>query len=60
MKADRHVVIVTFSMRQMAQYKVVGDISHRFRMDFACHHSYLDSWIGFPQERARSPGRRRR
>lgn len=59
-KTDRHVVIVTFSMRQMAQYKVVGDISHRFQMDFACYHSYLDSWIAFPKEGARPPVRRRR
>ena len=59
-KADRYVVLVTFSMRQMAQYKVVDDISHQFRMDFACYHPYLDMWIGFPRERARSPGRRRR
>ena len=58
-RADRHVVIVTFSMRQMSQYKVVGDISHRFRMDFTCYHSCLDSWIAFPQE-ARPPRRRRR
>jgi hypothetical protein len=31
-------VSVRFSMRQTAQYKVVGDIHHRFKLSFASYH----------------------
>jgi len=49
-KGDRHVVIVRFTMREMAQYKVVGDIHHQFEISFASDHLYEDSWIAFPKE----------
>lgn len=46
---DRHMVIVRFTMRTMAQYKIVGDISHQFKLNFACFHEYRDMWIAFPK-----------
>lgn len=46
---DRHVMIVRFTMRTMAHYKVVGDISHQFKLHFACFHLYRDTWIAFPK-----------
>jgi len=55
---DGHPVLsVTFTMRKVAQYKVIDDIARRFKFDFASFHDYAEFWIDFPREGAR---RRRR
>lgn len=50
-KGDRHVLVVTFSMGKTAQYKVVGDIAHQFKLNFTCFYEHRDSLISFPKER---------
>lgn len=52
-RGSRNAVVVTFAMRKTAQYKVVGDIHHQFKLSFGSNHLYVDSWIGFPTERPR-------
>jgi len=52
-KGERYVIVAIFSMRKMAQYKIVSDIAHQFKLSFACHHDYTDTWIAFPKERPR-------
>ena len=58
--SDHHVLVVRFTMRRLAQHKVVGDIHHQFKLSFASHHLYDDSWITFPKDATRSHSRRRR
>lgn len=56
-KGDRHMVTTRFSMRFQAQYKVVDDIAHRFKMGIGCEPGYLDLTIWFPKD---EPARRRK
>lgn len=51
-KGERHVLVTTFTMRSQAQYKVVGDIAHQFKLGFACSYAYADMWISFAKERS--------
>jgi len=56
---DRHGLITEFTMRTMAQYKVVDEIAAGFKMamwDFA---DYMDMWITFPTPKTQ-PRRRSR
>jgi hypothetical protein len=46
---DRHCLIVQFTMRTIAQYKIVDDIAARFKMDIWDFDDYMDMWIAFPK-----------
>ena len=41
--------MTTFTMPFQAQYKVVDDIAHRFKLGFACEFEHVDMRIGFPK-----------
>ena len=57
---DRHCLIVQFTMRTMAQYKIVDDIAARFKMDIWDFDDYVDMWIAFPKRQTKSRSRGRK
>lgn len=56
---DRHRLITQFTMRTMAQYKVVDEIAAGFKMAIWDFSDYMDMWIAFPKRRTK-PRRRGR
>jgi hypothetical protein len=56
---DRHCLLVQFTMRTTAQYKVVADIAEGFKLDIWDFDDYVDMWIRFPKPKSKR-GRRRR
>jgi hypothetical protein len=58
-RPDRHGLVVQFTMRMTAQYKVVDDIAAGFKMDIWDFDDYMDMWIAFPKHTATLRRRRR-
>lgn len=52
-----HELITRFTVPRTAQYKVVDEIAHRFKMTFGCFHDYADLSIYFPSSRPRRRSR---
>jgi hypothetical protein len=46
---DRTSLVTNFTMRTTAQYKVVGDISHQFKLYTVYIEGYQDIIISFPK-----------
>jgi len=46
---DRHSLVTRFTMRTVAQYKVVDDIARGFKMAIWDFDDYIDIWIAFPK-----------
>lgn len=57
--ADRHCLVARFTMRTMAQYKVVGEIAAEFKRAIWDFSDFQDIWIAFPKP-ASKPRRRGR
>jgi hypothetical protein len=51
---DGHCLVVPFTMRTTAQYKVIDEIAKGFKMDIWDFHDYLDRWITFPKGKPKS------
>lgn len=51
---DGHCLVVQFTMRTTAQYKVIDEIGKGFKMDIWDFDDYLDMWITFPKGKLKS------
>ena len=55
-----HGLVVQFTMRTTAQYKVVDEIAAGFKMDIWDFDDYMDMWMTFPKRPAKLRRRRRK
>jgi hypothetical protein len=51
---EGHCLVVQFTMRTTAQYKVIDEIAKGFKMEIWDFDDYLDMWITFPKGKRKS------
>jgi hypothetical protein len=51
---EGHCLVVQFTMRTAAQYKVIDEIAKGFKMEIWDFDDYLDMWITFPKGKRKS------
>jgi hypothetical protein len=51
---EGHCLVVQFTMRTTAQYKVIDEIAKGFKMEIWDFDDYLDMWITYPKGKRKS------